>query len=111
MVMVYWNDFVFLPMVWVFPVERVLLHNVGQARLVGEEESQVGGQDAVLHVADHCLVLLRVQVAQQVVLLLITKSDFAFLPPAVGLTLPLQSDGFPSLRLHTSQLMAKRCRS
>ena len=76
--MVYWNDFVFLPMVWVLPVERVLLHNVGQARLVGEEESQVGGQDAVLHVADHRLVLLRVQVAQQVVLLLSTNFNFNF---------------------------------
>ena len=94
-----------------FPVEGVLLHNIGQPCLVGKEEGEVGCKDAVLHVADHCLVLLRVQVAQQVVLLLITKSDFAFTPPVVGLTLPLQSDGFPSLRLHTSQLMAKRCRS
>ena len=42
-------------MVWVLPVERVLLHNVGQARLVGEEESQVGGQDAVLHVAQNLI--------------------------------------------------------
>ena len=63
-------------MVWVIPVERVLLHNVGQARLVGEEESQVGGQHAVLHVADHRLVLLRVQVPQQVVLLL--SKEFKF---------------------------------
>ena len=94
-----------------FPVEGVLLDNIGQPCLVGEEESEVGGEDAVLDVADHRLVLLGVQVAQQVVLLLITKSDFASMPPVVGLTLPLQSDGSPSLRSHTSQIMEKRCRS
>ena len=31
--------------------------------------------------------------------------------PVVGLTLPLQSDGSPSPRLHTSQIMERRCRS
>ena len=57
-----------------FPVECVLLHNIGQPGLVGKEEGEVGCKDAVLHVADHGLVLLRVQVSQQVVLLLISKS-------------------------------------
>ena len=61
-----------------FPVKGVLLHNIGQPRLVGKEEGEVGCKDAVLHVADHCLVLLRVQVSQQVVLLLYSQSLFAF---------------------------------
>ena len=97
-----------------FPVECVLLHNIGQPGLVGKEEGEVGCKDAVLHVADHGLVLLRVQVSQQVVLLLIpNKSYFGFegFKPVVGLTLPLQSDGSPSPRLHTSQIMERRCRS
>ena len=61
-----------------FPVECVLLHNIGQPGLVGKEEGEVGCKDAVLHVADHGLVLLRVQVSQQVVLLLISKSKSYF---------------------------------
>ena len=56
-----------------FPVKCVLLHDIGQPCLVGEEESKVGCEDAVLHVADHRLVLLRVQVSQQVVLLLVAN--------------------------------------
>ena len=40
-------------MVWVFPIKGVLLDNVGEPGLVGEEEGEVGGEDAVLHVADH----------------------------------------------------------
>ena len=35
------------------PVESILLDNVGQSRLVGEEEGQVRGQDTVLHVTQH----------------------------------------------------------
>ena len=100
-------------MIRVFPVEGVLLDNIGQPCLVGEEESEVGGKDAVLDVADHRLVLLGVQVAQQVVLLLIAKSYFANIKarPAAELKPPLQSDGSPSLRLHTFQTVETRCRS
>ena len=36
-----------------FPIKGVLLDNVGEPGLVGEEEGEVGGEDAVLHVADH----------------------------------------------------------
>ena len=59
-----------------FPVECVLFHNIGQACLVGEEESKVGCKDAVLDVADHGLVFLRMQVSQQVVLLLIPNKSY-----------------------------------
>ena len=38
--------------------------------LVGEEEGEVGGEDAVLHVAQHLLVLVRVQFGEDVVMLL-----------------------------------------
>ena len=40
-------------MVRVLPVEGVLLDDVGEPRLVGEEEGEVGGQDAVFHVTQH----------------------------------------------------------
>ena len=97
----------------VIPVETVRLHDVGEAGLVGEEESEVGGEDAVLDVADHRLVLLGVQVPQQVVLLLIAKSYFANIRarPVAELKPPLQSDGSPSLRLRTFQTVETRCRS
>ena len=65
------KQFVLLPVIRMFPVECVLFHDIGQPCLVGKEESEVGCEDAVLHVADHRLVLLRVQVSQQVVLLLV----------------------------------------
>ena len=42
-----------IPVIRDLPAERVLLDNVGQSGLVGEEEGQVGGQDAVLHVTQH----------------------------------------------------------
>jgi hypothetical protein len=42
-----------LPMIWYVPAEAVLLDNVGQPGLVGEEEGQIRGQDAVLHVTQH----------------------------------------------------------
>ena len=52
------------------PRELVFLHDVGQLRLVGEEEGEVGGEDAVLHVAQHLLVLLGAQLGEDVVVLL-----------------------------------------
>ncbi len=40
-------------MVGYVPAEAVLLDDVGQPGFVGEEEGEVGGQDAVLHVPQH----------------------------------------------------------
>ena len=60
-------------MVWLVPVKHIVLHNVGQPGLVGEEEGQVGGQDAVLHVPQHLLVLIGAQLAEDVVVLLLNK--------------------------------------
>ena len=54
------------------PRELVLLHDVCQLGLVGEEEGEVGGEDAVLHVAQHLLVLLGAQLGEDVVVLLNT---------------------------------------
>ena len=69
------RDFL-LPVIRMFPVKCVFFHNIGQPCLVGKEESEVSCKDAVFHVADHRLVLLRVQVSQQVVLLLISNKSY-----------------------------------
>ena len=42
-----------LPVIGHVPAERALLEDCGHPRLVGEEEGQVRGQDAVLHVPQH----------------------------------------------------------
>ncbi len=39
-----------IPVVRNVPAEAVLFDDIGEARLVGEEEGQVRRQDAVLHV-------------------------------------------------------------
>ena len=57
-------------MLWVAPVEAVRLHDAGQPGLVGEEEGEVGSQDAVLHVPQHLLVLVWTQLGEDVVILL-----------------------------------------
>ena len=58
-------------MVRAVPAEAVGLNDVGQPGLVGEEKGQVCGQDAVLHVPQHLLVLIRAQLAEYIVVLLI----------------------------------------
>ena len=60
------------PVFRVRPVEAVRVEDVRQPRLVGEEEGEVGGEDAVLHVAQHLLVLLGAQLGEDVVVLLNT---------------------------------------
>ena len=40
-------------MIWHIPAESALLQYGGHPRLVGEEEVEVRGQDAVFHVAQH----------------------------------------------------------
>ncbi len=57
-------------MVGEVPRERALLEDVPQPGLVREEEGEVGGQDAVLDVAQDLAVLLRIQAAEDVVVLL-----------------------------------------
>ena len=57
------------------PVKTVLLHNVGQASLVGEEQGQVGGEDGLLHHVQHLLVLLRVKTVEDAVGLLLEDAD------------------------------------
>ena len=57
-------------MLGVAPVEQALLQDAGQFGLVGEEECQVGGQDAVFDVAERLFVLGTGQLAQDVVSLL-----------------------------------------
>ena len=42
-----------IPVIRNVPAEGVLLDDVGQPRLVGEEEGQVRSQDAVLHIPQH----------------------------------------------------------
>ena len=46
-------SFIILPVIGHVPAEGALLEDGGHPRLVGEEEGQVGGQDAVLHVPQH----------------------------------------------------------
>ena len=53
------------------PVKLLLLHNVGQPRLVGEEHGQVGGEDCLLHHVEHFLVLLGVEAVEDAVGLLL----------------------------------------
>ena len=53
-------------MVWVLPGEALLLHDLLELSLVGEEERQVGGQDGVPNVPQDPLVLLRRQVLEDV---------------------------------------------
>ena len=57
------------------PRELVLLHDVGQLGLVGEEEGEVGGEDAGLHGLQHLVVLLVVEVVEDVVGLLLEDGD------------------------------------
>ena len=63
-------------MFWVCPGEAALLHDVGQLGLVREEESQVRGENAILHGLQNFLVLLRVQGREDVVLFLGTNILF-----------------------------------
>jgi len=51
--------------------EQVLVDQVGQLPLAGEELDQIGGQDAVLDVAQHLLVLVAVEFAEDVVAVLL----------------------------------------
>ena len=60
-----------LPMVRL-QLETLVHLQLGKLGLVGEEEGEVGGEDAVLHVAQHLLVLLGAQLGEDVVVLLNT---------------------------------------
>ena len=60
-----------LPVFRLCPVKTVCLCDFSQARLVGEEESEVGGEDAVLDVTQHLLVLVWGQLGEDVVILLL----------------------------------------
>ena len=64
-----------LPVFRVIPVKTVRLQDVGEAGLVGEEKSEVGGEDAVLHVAQHLLVLLGPEPAQDVAAVLLSAAN------------------------------------
>ena len=66
-----------LPVLRVGPVEAVRLNDAGQPCLVGEEEGQVGGEDAVLHVPQDLLVLVWTQLGEDVVILL-DKSVYSY---------------------------------
>ena len=57
-------------MVRAVPAEGVRLHNVCQPGLVGEEERQVRGQYAVLHVPQDLLVLVWAELVKYVVVFL-----------------------------------------
>ena len=59
-----------LPVFRLCPVKTVCLCDFSQARLVGEEESEVGGENTILHGVENLLVLLGVQGGENVVLLL-----------------------------------------
>ena len=52
------------------PREGVLLEDVGQPGLVGEEQGQVGGQNAVLDVAQDLSILVMIQLGKDVVVFL-----------------------------------------
>ena len=64
-----------LPMVTDAPVKLILLHDVGQPCLVGEEESEVGGEDGLLHHVQRLLVLLRVEAVEDAVSLLLEDAN------------------------------------
>ncbi len=57
-------------MIWQVPRERLLLENVPESSLVGEEQREVGGEDAVLDVAQDLPVLVVIQFGKDVVVLL-----------------------------------------
>ena len=57
------------------PVKLLLLHNVGQPRLVGEEHGQVGSEDGLLHHVQHVLVLLGVEAVEDAVGLLLQDAN------------------------------------
>ena len=48
-------------MIWDIPAKGILLEYIRESSLVGEEECEVRGQDAVLDVAQNLPVLVRVQ--------------------------------------------------
>ena len=55
---------------------ETLVHlQLGKLGLVGEEEGEVGGEDAVLHVAQHLLVLLGPEPAQDVAAVLLSAAN------------------------------------
>ena len=72
-------------MVRAVPAEGVGLDDVGQPGLVREEEGQVRGQDAVLHVPQHLLVFIRAQLAEYIVMLL--KNGDKLVKVGVGILL------------------------
>ena len=57
------------------PVKHVVLHNVGQPRLVREEHGQVRGEDRLLHHVQNLLVLLWVEAVKQAVFLSLEDAD------------------------------------
>lgn len=63
------------PVVRQVPREGVVLQDVGESGLVGKEEGQVGGQDAVLDVAQDLPIFLGVQLGEDVVVLLLEDVD------------------------------------
>lgn len=67
-------------MIWQIPAERVLLEYVCESGFVGEEQREVGGEDAVLDVAKDLPVLVRVQLGENVVVFLnkINKNNRLF---------------------------------
>jgi hypothetical protein len=59
-----------LPVFWISPGESLLTSKLWQFGLVGEEKCQICGQDAMLHITQHLLVLPAAQLAEDVVTLL-----------------------------------------
>lgn len=55
------------------PRELLRLDQAGQLGLVGKEDGQIGGQDAMLYQAEHLLVFAARQLAEDIVTLLIGK--------------------------------------
>ena len=57
------------------PVKHVVLHNVRQLRLVGEEQGQVGGEDGLLHHVQNFFIFLRIEAVKYAVLLPLEDAD------------------------------------
>ena len=98
-------------MIWQIPRKGVFLENVGEPGLVGEEERQVRGKDAVLDVAQDLAVLLGVQAGEDIVVFLIgTVNPFLELlqvcNPQTRFTIILifESEFFDSFALQFSEL-------
>lgn len=71
-----------LPVIRQIPGKGPLPQDFAQPGLVGEEQGQVGGEDAVLDVAQDLPVLITVQFGEDVVVFLLNKRPCSFIKVA-----------------------------